>query len=182
MKKKDIGTEEVLYRFGLVAALVAASGYLFLQLAPDSLREWISRYSFCVIYRLTGFTCPGCGGSRAVSALLHGRVLLSILYHPLVLYGVVLYGTFMLSHTAAKMAAIRYCGRWCSRKSGFLKQGKMTPAEASAWKRTGMKWKNGYATAAVWLLVGNFIIKNMIYLMTGIDVLTVLDSLYAVQY
>lgn len=34
----------------------------------------------------TGYYCPGCGGTRAITALLHGRLLSSFLYHPVVLY------------------------------------------------------------------------------------------------
>ena len=82
--KKDIGTEEVLYRLGLAAALTAAAVCMFLRMAPPEVREWLERYSFCVIYRLTGFTCPGCGGTRAFEELLKGHVARSFLYHPLV--------------------------------------------------------------------------------------------------
>lgn len=37
---------------------------------------------------ITGFYCPGCGGTRAVKYLLHGQILKSIRYHPLVFYAV----------------------------------------------------------------------------------------------
>lgn len=33
--------------------------------------------------------CPGCGGTRAVDALLHLRILSSLFYHPLVIYVVI---------------------------------------------------------------------------------------------
>lgn len=164
MNKQNIGTEEVLYRLGLVAALVAVTIFLAGKYAdenarwtyisamtggPGELRQWLERYSFCVIYRFTGFTCPGCGGTRALSALFHGRVLLSFLYHPLVLYGSILYIAFMSSHTLAKIFP------------GFSIR--------------GMKWKNAYLIIAIALLIGNVVIKNMIYLLTGIDVLAALD-------
>ena len=72
MKKKDIGTEEVLYRLGLAAAVTAAAVCMFLRLAPPEAVEWLQGYSFCVIYRFTGFVCPGCGGTRALAELLEG--------------------------------------------------------------------------------------------------------------
>mgnify|MGYP001135663182 CR=1 FL=1 len=40
----------------------------------------------CLFRLLTGFYCPGCGGTRALWALLSGHPLLSFLYHPLVPY------------------------------------------------------------------------------------------------
>ncbi len=36
----------------------------------------------CKIASALGLYCPGCGGSRAVAALLSGRILRSFLYHP----------------------------------------------------------------------------------------------------
>ena len=150
MKKRECGTEEILYRVGLAAALVAVAGCLLWQWAPEGVHDWWQRYSFCVIYRFTGYLCPGCGGTRALTALMQGHLWESFLYHPLVLYGVVLYVCFMGSHMLAKC-------------SGRL---------------TAMKWKNGYAYGAIALLVGNFIIKNVIHLITGMDVLTELGHLF----
>lgn len=40
----------------------------------------------CFILKNYGFYCPGCGGTRAVKALLHGQVLESLRYHPIVVY------------------------------------------------------------------------------------------------
>ena len=45
--------------------------------------------SRCLFHELTGLYCPGCGGTRAVWALLHGKFWLSFCYHPLVLYAAV---------------------------------------------------------------------------------------------
>lgn len=42
----------------------------------------------CLFHAMTGFYCPGCGGTRAVAALLQGDLISSFRYHPLVLYGV----------------------------------------------------------------------------------------------
>lgn len=43
----------------------------------------------CLFHELTGLYCPGCGGTRAVKYLLQGQLGLSVQYHPLVLYGVI---------------------------------------------------------------------------------------------
>lgn len=40
----------------------------------------------CPLHYLTGLYCPGCGGTRAFVALVHGQFLTSLYYHPLVLY------------------------------------------------------------------------------------------------
>lgn len=38
----------------------------------------------CLFRRLTGLYCPGCGGTRAVIAFIHGRFILSARYNPAV--------------------------------------------------------------------------------------------------
>lgn len=40
----------------------------------------------CIFHKATGLYCPGCGGTRALLALLSGHPVLSFLYHPLVDY------------------------------------------------------------------------------------------------
>ncbi len=42
----------------------------------------IGRLMFCPLYAFTGIYCPGCGGTRAALALLHGDVLLSARCNP----------------------------------------------------------------------------------------------------
>lgn len=46
-------------------------------------------FSPCLFKLITGFYCPGCGGSRAVLALIHGHLISSFIYHPLVEYSLV---------------------------------------------------------------------------------------------
>lgn len=58
----------------------------------------------CVLHQLTGYYCPGCGGTRAVSALLHGHLLRAFVYHPFVPYTVLLGGYFMLTQTIDRLS------------------------------------------------------------------------------
>ncbi len=41
-------------------------------------------FTICPFARATGHACPGCGMTRAISALLHGRLSDAWAYHPLV--------------------------------------------------------------------------------------------------
>ncbi len=100
--------EKQLFRIGLVfcgAAVLLAP--LFLHLAEaGSLQP-------CLFHTLTGYYCPGCGGSRAVMALLHGDFLRSFLYYPLIPYMVIFGTIFMVSHTLANLKVPHVKGlRW----------------------------------------------------------------------
>ncbi len=44
----------------------------------------------CPFHQVTGYYCPGCGGTRSVIALLRGHIIQSFIYHPIVLYVVIL--------------------------------------------------------------------------------------------
>lgn len=95
----------------------------------------------CLFHFLTGAYCPGCGGTRAVKALLRGDVLRSVYYHPLVLYGAVLYFWFMVSNTAEYLSG----GKW----------------------KIGMRYRRWYVAGGVGLLILNFIMKNAALLFFG---------------
>lgn len=43
-------------------------------------------YMTCMFHKLTGFYCPGCGGSRALFLLFTGHPIQSFIYHPAVLF------------------------------------------------------------------------------------------------
>lgn len=65
--------------------------------------QWITRQGFpCLFQLITGLYCPGCGGTRAVRALLAGNPGLSFQYHPLVLYAAVVITAEFLSFAISK--------------------------------------------------------------------------------
>ncbi|MCI0677816.1 MAG: DUF2752 domain-containing protein [Actinobacteria bacterium] len=56
--------------------------------------------SLCPVAFFTGFACPGCGMTRAVSHLMHGDMAMAVTLHPLVIpilaVGAVLWVWFLL--------------------------------------------------------------------------------------
>lgn len=103
----------------------------------------------CLFHEWTGLYCPGCGGTRAVKALLGGHPLLSFLYHPVVPYCAVLAVWFLIR-------LLVY------RKTGDPKYRPYL--------------ENGYVYAGAGIIVINFIVKNYLLLAEGLDVLALLPA------
>lgn len=135
MRKSDRTLERQLYISGL-AALIASVilGIVFFRYLLPHLTVP------CIFLLVTGLYCPGCGGTRAVDALFHGEILLSLWYHPLVFYTVVLYVVFMGSHTLELFIP------------GFK----------------GLKFRNWYVYGALGIVIVNCIVKNVLLLGFGI--------------
>lgn len=137
--------EDQLYMIGLCLLLTAPllfSVYWYLR----------ARLPFlampCILRTVTGYYCPGCGGTRAVYALLHLRLWRSFCYHPLVPYAAAVYLWFMISHTIQKLSG------------GCL--------------RIGMKWNPNWLWAALVILMLNVIVKDGALVLFHIDLLQVL--------
>lgn len=131
--KNSRSLEDYLYLTGWIFLLTGSIGiYLYLHIVIPNLQGYT-----CMVCRLFGFYCPGCGGTRAVSALLAGHPLLATWYHPLVPYTVVIFGGFMLTQTLARLHI------------GGIK---------------GWKFHEWHLYAAVAIMIGNFILKNILLL------------------
>lgn len=52
----------------------------------------------CLLHEISGYYCPGCGGTRAVDALAHGKLMQSLFYHPVVPYAAALLVVYIISH------------------------------------------------------------------------------------
>lgn len=89
----------------------------------------------CFFWNVFGLYCPGCGGTRAIIALLQGEILLSLWYHPFVLYVIVVFGGFMLTQTLARLH-IPHVKGW--------------------------KYHNWYLWVALLIIIGNWILKNIL--------------------
>lgn len=98
----------------------------------------------CLFQMMTGLYCPGCGGTRAVRALLSGHPVLSFLYHPVVPY----------MASVAVWAAASWILYFATGNRRFRPE----PDDRIA-----------YAAAGIVIL--NFIIKNGLLVFAGIDVI-----------
>lgn len=97
----------------------------------------------CLFWQLTGLYCPGCGGTRAVLALLKGHPIRSLLYHPLVPYAAVVTAGLLLS--------------WLLRR---ISRGKVQ----------GLPWRPVYLWAGLGLAAGNWVLRNVLLLAWGIPI------------
>lgn len=82
----------------LAAAVLAAGGIIMLKDAEPGHSRFLPP---CLLHAATGFHCPGCGSTRAVHALLNGRLAQALAYNPL------LFGSFPLIALLALDAARR---------------------------------------------------------------------------
>ncbi len=91
-----------LYQLGkwILAAVIAAA--LIVWVFGDAVLKWMPE---CVFEAATGLYCPGCGGTRAVIALMRGHFIKSFIYHPAVPYAFTVYTVFMV-----KMFLVKHFG------------------------------------------------------------------------
>jgi len=101
----------------------------------------------CMFRMLTGLYCPGCGGTRAVKALLTGHFWRSFLYHPVVIYGVVVGIWLLINRLIFRVTGNRQFFRRLEDRHLYM----------------------GLGITAV-----NFIVKNLLLVIWGIDVLEML--------
>lgn len=99
----------------------------------------------CVLRMFFGIYCPGCGGTRAISALFHGQFLDSFICHPLVPYTAIIGGWFLISQTIERISKHKI--------------------------KIGLHYRDAYLWIALGIVVINFILKNVLLLVWHIDVL-----------
>lgn len=138
-RKPNRTIEDDLFLTGLLSAVVAAwikaATLLFPALKP------LFHLPPCLFHLISGYYCPGCGGTRAVRALLRGQFLQSFFYHPFVPYAAAVYIYFMATQTAQRASHGKY--------------------------QIGMHYQNSLVWIAVALIIGNFILKNTLHYFYG---------------
>lgn len=125
-------TEKRLYILGWIGiafilfmgVVLNAANFDFLAFVPP-----------CGFRYVTGYYCPGCGGTRAVRALLQGKLITSFLYHPFVLYCVFIMMVFMVTNTIQLLTK----NRW----------------------KIGLKYRHGYLYGGVIVIIVNWMIQNI---------------------
>ena len=131
--KKRKALEDSLYTAGL---LFAGRGLVLMILYLKFLVPFLPE-GYCFFQRMFGIYCPGCGGTRAVVALLKGQFLRSLWYHPFVMYAVVMFGGFMLTNTLKRLSILPF---------------------------KGWKFHNWYLWVALSIIIANWLVKNILLL------------------
>lgn len=120
-----------------------------MNLLLEMLRMWRDGEVPCLFHEFTGLYCPGCGGTRAVKSLLHGNLILSFLYHPLVIYcGLV-----------AVWFAVNYLIYWRTKNPKYR-----------------LFLDTNYIYVGVAVTAVNFFVKNFFLMAKGIDLLEALPK------
>ncbi|MFO1475782.1 MAG: DUF2752 domain-containing protein [Verrucomicrobiota bacterium] len=107
---------------GVAAVLLLAAWFVYAQ---DPVQSGL--YPVCLFHRLTGLDCPGCGSSRALHALAHGRVGEALRDNLALCISILVAAGFGLRHVVCRM------------------RGAVPPAVSSWWLWGGL---------AMWLVFG----------------------------
>ena len=135
MREREEQTEQTLYFLGWIFIGVFIAGFMTIKCFPDI----VNYISFpCIFNKITGYYCPGCGGTRAVKFFVTGHWVKSFICHPVVPYVGIGGGIYMLTHTLF-----------------YITKGRIK----------GMKFRLGYVYIMGVIIGLQFIIKNiMIYI------------------
>lgn len=142
VKKDKMKTDKLLDKiFYIIGWICIAIGAIVFGLYRAGVLPTI-HMAPCMIHAMTGYYCPGCGGTRATYALLHGKIITSLYYHPIVVYGVVVGGWFMISQTIERIS-----------------RGKI---------HIGMHYRDLYLWIALVIAIVNCLVKDLILATTGV--------------
>lgn len=97
---------------------------------------------FCIVREKLGFYCPGCGATRAVEAIFHGRFLEALWFYPPAVWCTVWIGCYLVTHSVEYFPGNK--------------------------RRTGIAYRSWYLYVTAALIVLTFIWKNAVLLITGV--------------
>lgn len=138
MKKDTYWKPDNLYYCGLILPAVAVFLVIVFKITGADPGRFLLP---CLFHEITGLYCPGCGGTRAFVKLMQGDIHASLHYHPIVLYGSVLYVWYMITNTIQ-----------------YLSRGKI---------RIAMKYRSFYVWVGVGILALDTIWKNLCLILWG---------------
>lgn len=139
MKKRTWDDNDYVYYCSLLALAVCLAAGGIYMLF---LRDHFP-LSGCRFYRTLHLYCPACGGTRALRALLRGQLLRCAYYQPALLYGAVVMALYWSCQTWYRLT-----GRWHS----FMKA-----------------WKPRWLRIGIWILLGNWLLRNLLLLVFDIS-------------
>lgn len=105
MKPFDLKTQKQYFIAMLTSAVVIIFAIMMMYVWRVNL---LTFFPGCLFKEVTGYDCPGCGGTRAVVALLQGHILESFCYHPIVPYTVTLQMAVIISGCLRKWTTYTY--------------------------------------------------------------------------
>lgn len=141
MRQREKEETALFYIGWSIVFLVGILGLLY-QLFPLPISKLLLP---CLVNSTLGIYCPGCGGTRAIAALLQGDLATSFVCHPLVPYAVVGGGWFLISQSIERISKHRI--------------------------KIGLKYRDLYIWMALGIVTVNFILKNLLLIVWNIDLL-----------
>lgn len=142
-QKEQQKIENGCYIAGLCLLAVVLLYFFIYKTTGFRLEEYVPP---CIFHKITGYYCPGCGGTRAVYALFRGDLLGCFRYQPFIFYVAVFGGWFLISQTIERVSKGRIAVR--------------------------MRYRECYLWISLVILLINFLVKNMALLIFHIDLLT----------
>lgn len=137
-QRKELTIETAFFVVGIILAAIAIVIAALFALFP----EVFASFRFpCMFHEITGLYCPGCGGTRAVKALVERHPFKSFLYNPIVIYGVVMYLWFMGSQLLERLT------------NGKVK---------------GLMYRHLYLWIALAIVIINCLVRNILLIRYGI--------------
>lgn len=160
----------IFYRLGIILFIAASAAAILQNTGAIDLTTFLYP---CLFHQLSGLYCPGCGGTRAVKALLEGHFISCFLYHPFIFYCFILYLLFMGSHTLERIQKkVRLktahlsslpIGKLASHMKNFPNKPQKSPHKKPLVR--GMDFKVTYVYIGILVILIQWMIKNITLLL-----------------